>query len=63
MFGITKTGDDDNLRRIADALEGIRELYELDLIERGIYKPRDGMADEVEICYGPKEPSEPEWMS
>lgn len=45
-------------RRIAESLEAIRELYELDLSERGIYlrKPM-GKEDETEVMYGVKSDS------
>ena len=39
-------------RRIALALEAIRELYELDLASRGIVRVDPNLRDEVEITYG-----------
>lgn len=49
-------------RRIALALEGLRELYELDLQSRGIVRVRPGVTDEVEVMYGPKHKApEEEW--
>ena len=43
-------------RRIAVALESIRELYELDLSSRGVYRTRTPTKDdEVDIMYGAKQ--------
>lgn len=42
--------------KIAAELRGLRELYELDLNSRGIYRPTPGMRDDVELSYEVKEP-------
>lgn len=43
-------------KRVAAALEGIRDLYEMDLRSRGIYSFDPKIRDKVEISYGPQEP-------
>ena len=42
-------------RRIAVALESLRDLYEMDLASRGIQKTQPGLKDPVEVVYGPVE--------
>lgn len=46
------------VRRGAIALEGIRDLYALDLRERGIVPVNTTVKDEVEISYGSMKPNE-----
>ena len=41
-----------SLRRIASALEEIRDLYKLELSTRGIMPLSPGVKDEVEVVYG-----------
>ena len=45
------------IRRMAVALEEIRDLYQLDLAERGLNVKRPAApGDELEIMYGAREP-------
>lgn len=46
------------IRRGVIALEGIRELYELDLASRGITRINKDLHDEMTISYGPAKEEE-----
>jgi len=41
-----------HFRRIARELESMRQLYELDLQSRGVWRVQPGLKDEVELQYG-----------
>lgn len=45
-----------DLSRIASSLEGILELYRLELATRGILQTNPTLKDELEVQYGYSEP-------